>query len=406
MIFKLAWRNIWRNKWRSGITVASIAFAVFFAVAMRSLQLGTYDRLIESVVNTYTGYVQIHQKGYWDDQILDNAMEIESLTEISDQLESEGIEANYRIQSFALAATESKTKGALVLGLELEDENRMMNFDDMVQSGTWQIEGRDHVLMSEGLAEFFKSEVGDTLILMGQGYHGMTAAGKYAVAGILKFPSPQMNNNLVMLPYQSGSEFFSAPGLATEVVLNVESARDVNEAKELALAGLDTAAFEVMDWQEMMPEMVQTMQADSAGGLVMVLILYMVISFGILGTVIMMTNERKYEFGVLVAVGMKRFKLMAILMIETVILAVSGVLLGWAMGYPVMSHFHRNPIILEGQMAEALEGYGWEPMMMASTDPSILITHGIIVLVIAVVVGFLPIASVLKLKPVEAMRGI
>ena len=77
MLFKLAWRNIWRNKRRTAITVASIFFAVFFAVFLRSMQLGAYGKMIDSVVRFYSGHVQVHAKGYWDDQTLDNSFAID-----------------------------------------------------------------------------------------------------------------------------------------------------------------------------------------------------------------------------------------------------------------------------------------------------------------------------------------
>ena len=73
MYLILAWRNIWRNKRRSYITIASITFAVLLACVMRSMQLGSYERMIENAARFYTGYIQLHQNGYWDEKIIDNS---------------------------------------------------------------------------------------------------------------------------------------------------------------------------------------------------------------------------------------------------------------------------------------------------------------------------------------------
>ena len=73
MLLKLAWRNIWRNKKRSYITISAIAIAVLLSVCMRSMQLGMYDNMISKVVGSYSGYLQIHSKGYWEEQIIDNS---------------------------------------------------------------------------------------------------------------------------------------------------------------------------------------------------------------------------------------------------------------------------------------------------------------------------------------------
>ena len=78
MILKLIWRNLWRNSRRTLITMASIAFAVFFSILMKSFQNGVFNNLIKNVVSYYSGSIQIHQKGYWDEQVLDNSFEFEN----------------------------------------------------------------------------------------------------------------------------------------------------------------------------------------------------------------------------------------------------------------------------------------------------------------------------------------
>ena len=110
MYITLAWRNVWRNKRRSIITIISIAFAVLLACIMRSMQLGSYERMIENAARFYTGYIQVHQNGYWDDKVIDKVFTT------NDQLENlvattQGVEAVVpRVESFALAAFETKTK--------------------------------------------------------------------------------------------------------------------------------------------------------------------------------------------------------------------------------------------------------------------------------------------------------
>lgn len=137
MLLTLAWRNIWRNRNRSLITMASIASAVLLAVLTAALQKGVFDNLIHNVVSLYTGHMQIHEKGYWDEQILDNAFLMnDTLEQQVNQLE-ELIAAAPRLETFSLISSGEKTKGALVIGVAPEAENRLTNLQGKLVQGNF-----------------------------------------------------------------------------------------------------------------------------------------------------------------------------------------------------------------------------------------------------------------------------
>jgi putative ABC transport system permease protein len=404
MLFKLAWRNIWRSRRRSLITMSSILFAVFFAVIMRSLQFGTYDRLIENVVSSYSGYIQVHRAGYWDDQILDNAMTVGNLPTTLREKVPGIVSVLPRIESFALAASEEKTRGVLVVALNPELENAMLGLSDKTTAGTLIASGETSIMLGDRLAERLNVIPGDTLILLGQGYRGMSAAGKYPVRGLISFPSPVLSSSVAFIPYSAGESLFSMEGLATSLVVQIESDLDARIINRDILSTVDTTAVESLTWREMMPELVQTIQADSAGGVIMILILYLVISFGIFGTLLMMMNERQFEFGVLLAIGMSRVVLISVLLVEMALLALGGIFAGAAVAYPLQLYFNRNPIQFTGAAADALETYGWEAVMVSSTDLSISVAHALTVLLITAVISLYAVFVLSRLQPVDAMH--
>ena len=153
-----------------------------------------------------------------------------------------------------------------------------------------------------------------------------------------------------------------------------------------------------------MPELIQAMEADSAGGLAILFILYLVIDFGIFGTILMLTAERKPEFGILISIGMNRSRLALTTFMETSFLALLGILSGSLLSLPIAWYYHLNPILLSGEMEQMTEEYGMEPIIPFSVDPSIWFTHGGIVLAISMILGLYALLSIYRLSPVKAMR--
>ena len=403
MLLKLAWRNIWRNKKRSFITVTAIVVAVFLSISMRSLQLGMYDSMINTIVGSFTGYIQLHTKGYWDEQIVDNAFESNEALQTKIN-EVYGVKNTVkRIQCGSLAANDDLSKFVFISGIEPKKEMELTDWNKRLVEGELLTAESRSINIGKGLASFFEAGIGDTLIFIGQGYHGMQAVGAYPVSGIVDLKSPRLNSNNVFMSLAMAQEFLSAQNMITHLIVNI---KEYEDEKEIASAIQEKAGdeYEVMSWQEMLPELEQTIQADSAGGLIMVFILYMIITFGIFGTVLMMTEERKYEFGVVISIGMKRLKLITTMIFETIILSSLGVIAGVVLSRPLILYFYYNPLEFTGDAAAAFENFGFEPLIPFMSTYDIPMTHGLIIFTISVIISLYPSFIIWNLNPVKAMK--
>jgi len=402
---KIARRNIWRNKRRTLITAASVFFAVFFAVIMRSMQLGTYAEMIKSVVSAYTGHIQIHKTGYWEDKIINNTFRKNPKLE-HEIAEIPGIKNIVpRLESFALASYGEQTKGSLLIGINPEKENLMTKLSDKLTSGKFLVNNDRGVLVSEKLAVFLKITIGDTLVLMGQGYHAATAAGKYPVKGIIHLNSPNLNNKIIYINLPTAQELYSAPDMLSSLSIIIDNSDNLEKIKEEITAKINTKNYEIMTWKEITPELNQAIQSDNVSGQFMLGILYMIVGFGILGTIVMMTAERKKEFGVMIAVGMKKTKLARIIFIETVLLGSVGIFFGFLFSLPVIFYFAKSPIPITGDAGKAYESFGFDPVIAFSTHPHFMISQVLVVLCIVIIAYIYPFNSILKTDPVKSMRN-
>lgn len=404
MVTKLAWRNIWRNKRRTWITMASILFAVLFGSFMEALQEGAWGNMINNVVNFYMGYGQIHQKGYWDEQVIDKAFTLspQQLQEIEAIEEIQGVVP--RIESFGLVSTTGMTRGALVVGIDPALEQSLTKLEDRIVAGAYLEKADKSVLVAEGLAKILKLGVQDTLVIISQGYHGVNAAGKYLIKGIVKFGSPELNKQMVYLPLPVAQQFYGAEGLLTSIALKIEDQDDIDAGLAAIGEVLDTSAYEIMKWDALLPDLVQAKSLDSAGNYIVYFILYSIIAFGIFGTILMMTKEREYEFGILIGIGMRRFRLSAIVWLEIVLLGMLGALMGIVVSTPIVWYFNQNPMRFSGNYADLLEKFGFEPIFPTAFDPMIFVTQALIIFIMTVLLALYPWFKIRRLKPVEAMR--
>lgn len=399
----IAWRNLWRNKKRTIITISSILFALLFVILMRSFQVGSYEHMINSMTSLYSGHIQIHADGYSDNKTLDNTF-VHS-EEIYDKIMSKG-DLDYiipRLESFALASGEERSRPVMVIGTEPEIEDKLTNISRHIIEGRFINTDDKGIVIAKRLADQLRLQLGDDIVLLSQGFMGMSAAGRYPIIGIVDLPMPDLNNRMIMMPLELAQDFYIAENRLTSYVLMLDNIRMTDNFAK----GLDNILsddFEVKTWNEMLIELVQQIQADDIQGLILIWILYIIVAFGIFGTILMMTKERLKEFGVLLAVGMKRIKMSIMVTIEAVIIGIIGILCGLTASLPVLYYFYLNPIRFTGDFGEIMESMGWEPVMPVSFAPQVFTVQIIVIFIIAMIVSIYPVIVISRLKPVEAMK--
>lgn len=405
MLLKLAWRNIWRNRRRTFITMASVFFAVLLAVLMRSANTGIYDHMVHNVVSFSSGYIQIHKKGYWDEQSIENSFrEDDNLYRL---LRSQPELSGYapRLESFALASVGEKTKGVFVLGIDPEKETRLSGLKSKITGGHYIGPNDRSVLLAEGLAGKLGLSAGDTIVLISQGYHGASAAGKYPVAGIIRYGSPELNKRMVNMPLKLMQEMYGADGMITSISLMLRESDSMEQVKSTLTAGTDREAYEIMDWKQMMPELNQVIEGDKAGDYIVIGILYLVIAFGVFGTILMMTRERMHEFGILLAIGMKKRLLASVLVVESFLISFIAALAGMAGAVPFVVWFYKHPIRFSGNIQKIYDRYGMEAVIPFSPKAAIFTEQGFVIFVLSLLLSLYASRKIFKTNALEALRS-
>jgi ABC-type lipoprotein release transport system permease subunit len=378
-------------------------FAVVAALFMESLGQGTRQQLLDNMTSFQTGYIQIQDYRYQDEPSPDNAFLY------SDSLEQEILSShediNYlipRIESFMLAAGEEITRGALVIGIDIEKEDQFNQLRDRLTEGEFSRAGQQNAVLGEGLAERLNLAVGDTLVLLGQGRFGITASGLFEVSGLIEYPIREMDNQIVYLSLEDMQWMISAEELITNLVVVPEYPDQVNQIATSISQTVSENELRVLTWQEMMPELIEAIEFDELSGRIMLWILYVVIGFGIFGTILTMTLERRREFGILLSVGMYRRKLAFTVFIETFFISILGVFFGFTLGSLVILYFYINPIEFTGDMAELMNDFGFEATMEVSFSPEIYFLQGAAIFIITTIICLYPTLKIARMNILES----
>ena len=101
---------------------------------------------------------------------------------------------------------------------------------------------------------------------------------------------------------------------------------------------------------------------------------------------------------------MQKSKLAMILVLEMILIGLTGLVSGVAAAMPIMLYFKINPIHLWGSMAQAFISYGIQPLMPLALKPGFIISNMVTVLIIVSVTCIYPVRRILKLKVVDALH--
>ncbi len=400
----IAWRNLWRNPRRTLITSASVFFGVFFAIMMTSIQKGSFENMIENMARFYSGYIQIQEKEFMNTPGVNNSFELSPEYKTVINNNQSVTSSTKRVETFALASNGENSYPSFIIGIEPDKEDLKSGLSEHLIKGSYINTNSVNLMVGHVLAENLNIDTGDSLILLGQGYHGVTAAGIYEVQGIFDFPLPALNKQIIYMDIANAQEFASIQNRITSNIIMVESTDNIEEVIN-ELKQVNDKDTNVYTWQELMPELLNLIEGKESSSAMVKTLLFMIIGFGVWATIMMMMHERKRELGVMIAIGFQKSKLLLLVLIESALIGIIGVVSGLIISFPVFYYLFHNPIVVTGKMAETYESMGFEAKIAFSINPEIFYNPAIIVLVIFMAVSLYQVFFIAGLNVVKSLKS-
>ncbi len=407
--FRLAWRNIFRNGRRTVLTVAATVFAVFLCVLSIATQDGVHDKMIEDAVRIQSGHVQISGAGYLEKRTLEQYVELtpELLARLDATPGVRGVAP--RVVGFGLISKESATYGVALYGVDPAREPLVSSLIERMVEGEFVADGEGTVVLGQRLARNLGAEIGDELLLYSSAYSLETAYELFRVAGIMRLPEAALDRTLAVLSLRDAQQFFAYGNKVSEVSLLADDAGQVPPLLAALggdLVGGDGAALEVHPWNEVMPEIEQFIFIDDASAYIVLAILVVVVGFGILNTILMSVLERTRELGVMLALGLRPGSIFRVVYLESMLLAGVGTAIGLGLAIPFARYLERNPIPLEGEMADAMALIAMDPIITFVLHPRTPLRVGLVIGVVAALAALYPAVKASRARPVDALRSL
>ncbi|HET8904633.1 MAG TPA: ABC transporter permease [Saccharospirillum sp.] len=405
MMLKLAFRNILRNRRRTLLTVLSMAGGYLLVSVQLSVTEGSYDQVLDFYTRDTTGHVQVTVEGYVETPTLYKAFELtDSLLQTITSVP--GVQAvTPRIESSALGYGESRSFPVNVRGIDPEREAALSYLADKVSAGRYltnepDAEGYAGVMIGAQVARQLSLGVGDELILVSQGADGSLANDLYRVQGILG-QAGDAEERWVVMPLAAAQSFYVLPGEVHRLVILGADYRDAQHLAERIETAIAAPELAVSPWQTVAREFYETMTADKEGGMITLYVIVFLVCIGVLNTVLMSVLERTGEFGVLKAIGTSPSRLFALIVLETLLLAVIACLIGGLLALPINLWFTLQGIAL----AEPMEISGIVFSHYRGQMSTYVFGFPLLVILIAAfLIAIMPGIRAARIVPVDAMR--
>ena len=399
----VAWRNLWRNSRRTWLTAGGIAFAIAVIVFAVSFQMGTYAEMIDNATSMLSGHLQIQHRDYPEDRRFEQS--VPSLSALVARLERQpGVESVApRVEAFSLVSAGERAFGAQVLGVNPQRERQTVRFLDRMREGRMIKTGQEAVL-GEVLARNLGVGLGGELVLLGTGKEGSVAALALRVVGIFRTGIPELDRTMLSAPLATVQEAF---GLRDEAHTLAIRAERVDNSERLAreLNGWLPTPLTARSWQEVLPDVRQSIELDRVGAYFFYGIIVVVVTFSVVNSFIMTVFERTREFGMLRAIGMRPGKIVLMVQLEAAYVALLGAVVGVSLVLPVVLWLEQYGLYLGEEVSSmAAEMYVSERLYPKATLFGMAGAPALM-LVSTQIAALIPSLRIRRLQPVAALRA-
>lgn len=365
-LLQLAWRNLWRNPRRTFITMAAIAFGYAMLLFVACLMAGLRSQMIENGTSLVMSQIQVHAPGYYPDRSIQKTLGGSKGTNVGALMavitaDQRVYAAAPRVYAYGLMSAAHRSAGVELMGVVPDQEAKITTLNKAIIRGSYSnLQLSKRVVIGDTLASTIGVRMGSEIVLLTQAVDGSMGNDVYTVAGIFHTSLDAVDRGLVLMSLSSLQDLLNlSPDRIHEVGIKLN---DIMSATTVA-AALDIKLGKILPvqtnpWPQLAPELASYVQFNRGITLVLFVIFFLLAVIGVMNTMLMAVFERTRELGMLMALGMRPIQVIVLILTEAAGLAVASLIVGGAVGVPLLWYLEVHGLDLGGATGEVVSVAG------------------------------------------------
>ena len=421
VLVKIGWRNLWRSPGGTLLTALAMGLGLTFVLISLGLLDGSHEQMVGNRVRFGTGHVVIQPKGYQDtgSQELLLPAEVAAATEAflrTEAMKNVSRGVSPRLLASGLLTSAANAHGVRIMGVIPKAERSVSLIPQRIVEGAYLADDEQAgIVIGSELARKLAVKVGAKLVLMTQAVpssdkdaadaKGEMQSTLLRVSGIFRTGVQVIDANIIQIALPEAQTLLGVPGRLTQIAVILEWEGDAPRVAEGLRAQLTGVPVEILPWREAMPSLAQLFMLEEAFNYVMNGVVLAMVGLGILNTILMRVLQRRYEFGVCLALGLRPRQLAVMIFGESLALTALSLALGLAVGLTVQHYFATAGLDLRWFFPSSLPAtLVFDPIIYSRLSLTRIVSSVGIVLVTATVISLYPALKAARTKLPGALK--
>lgn len=402
MLIKIASRNIWRSQKRSLIIIIAVSFGLWAGIFMTAFYNGVIEQRINTAISSELSHIQLHHPEFRKDHEIkyflpEGRKMLQKITRDSLVKRVSG-----RVIIQGMIASAAGSSGITINGIMPEEENLLTHLSGKIIRGDYfNPKKTNEIILSERLRKKLKLNLNKKAILTFQDMEGNLASAAFRIKAIYKTVNAPYDDSNVFVKITDVDSLGGVPNQINEIAVLLKSSNTLEEVQhDLKQKFFET---EIQNWKEIAPELGYTVSVGDKMMFIFMGIIMLALGFGIVNTMMMAVLERTREIGMLMALGMNKFKIFMMIVLETFFLILAGCPIGIVLALVTVGITQRTGIDFS-QYSEVYSSFGYSPVFYPNLS---LRQFGIMILLVVItafVSALFPARKALQLNPAESLK--